>query len=346
MKILGKRIQKGSLLLLLSFAAISACCITITGTIKAGRENELQSRRFYTEKARKFQIENCEVKDLWEEFLNEAEGNHFALYTTIWDEMMDVRGYYGRGKTEEPPILRGRFFDSRDQFGGTHLVVLGKAYEGQIKKEGNEEFWEYRGISYKVIGIMGTREDSRINRSVYLDFASGIDINSVNTRYIIDGRQIKGLNQILQDLEQYMVGKGNINITVSDMKVGIDRLFSEQRITNFLYGLILISFLLSSVIVTALWLSYRGNEISIKRMMGLWKREIVFDICREYGKIALAGYVCSLPFILWMQVKNQALRITYGDMLLSFCLTVVFGFLALCAPLYQEMKTVISERMR
>ena len=65
MKIAGKRIPKGTLLLASGMFAVSICTLLMTAAFRANRMNELLSRDFYSEKARKFTVMECGDTEFW-----------------------------------------------------------------------------------------------------------------------------------------------------------------------------------------------------------------------------------------------------------------------------------------
>ena len=102
----------------------------------ANRMSELQSRDFYSEKARKFTVMECEATAFWPEFLDGIEGD-LALYHQVWDEAIDIRAVYPKGDIAEPDLVSGRFLSEVDAFGEIPAAVVGRDFETSlIEKDG------------------------------------------------------------------------------------------------------------------------------------------------------------------------------------------------------------------
>ena len=99
MKIAGKKIPKGSFLLAVSFAAISACLLLVLSSARTGRAEALSRNGLYSGCQRSFGISNAEGDGLWEDIIPELDGkfDNFALFLSVEDTDILVKGTFVKG---------------------------------------------------------------------------------------------------------------------------------------------------------------------------------------------------------------------------------------------------------
>ncbi len=341
-----KRISFGTVLLCVSFFAIATCCMIILGAMRTDNLNKLQSRKYYSDNAVTFDLRDFDSDSYWEQWINQYEWNDIAIYTVIWDEERDVRALYGKGKYEHPNMIEGSIDALSEGYANEKRAVVGKNFISEIYEENGDRYISYCEEEYKVVGIMGTEEESRANNSLYIDFASGVNINSINTGYVLDGRDDDSISIVKNDLEQAVLGKGNIDISYKTVSGGVDKIFKNIKTTQGLYSLVLLCFFLSTVIIAALWIMCQKQKVAVKRMLGYKDIYIIFDLGLSYLKIVSVGYVLCLPVVLIVRNNLSAIKLLPSDIFVSFAATVLFGVMALVVPLIGMMRADISEEMK
>lgn len=343
MVIAGKRVPRGSLLLVLGMLAVSVCTLMMSAALRANRLSELQSREFYSDSARDFSITGCEDAAFWEDFF--AGGtDDVILYHQIPDLEMDIRAVYAKGNVNVPEMVWGRFFDETDQFAGLPSAVVGRDWESALVEEDGTFFLDYGGTRFQVLGIMGYAWESRVDRMVYLDFASGLEIVTSDGEYVLDGGGEQEIEQCLDALELELAGKGRIDIAVKDM--GEAQGFLRQNFGAALYFLIYLSFFLSVVIITSLWLGYRRRQIGIMQMLGGTRAEVFLGICRSFLSVTVLSWMAGLVAGFGLSGISEVIVLRYEDMAVSLAATVAAGLLALALPLHRCIGQELNTKMR
>ena len=94
MKIMGKRIPKGSVLLFLSFMALSVCLMLITYTFRTSKELNLGQNNLYSGHQKNFSISQGENETEWDEVLPKllSEGENYAIYVPLQADVVAMRG--------------------------------------------------------------------------------------------------------------------------------------------------------------------------------------------------------------------------------------------------------------
>lgn len=94
MKIAGKRIPKGNLLLFFSFTAISLCLLLIVSAVRAEKVNRLNKYTMYSGHHKGFSISGGDGVEQWEPVISElvSQNEGFTLYVPIEDPGIIVKG--------------------------------------------------------------------------------------------------------------------------------------------------------------------------------------------------------------------------------------------------------------
>ena len=187
MKVLGKKIYRGNVLLLTSYMAVSLCLLLIISAIRIEKINTISRNALYTDNKSNFLLSYAE-EDAWEgvvpELMNEYD--NFVIYYTIPDKDISMRGILVKGTVQEPPMLSGEYFDEETSWSNIRRVVVGKDIENDTYRKDEKTYYDYNGQTYEVIGIMGTEMDSRLNHTMIFDYKSAIIINGINGEYCFD----------------------------------------------------------------------------------------------------------------------------------------------------------------
>lgn len=344
MKVFGKKIPKGTLMLFISFAAITFCCVIMIGALRTNAENDYFIRRLYSDNTRRFQIIDSGDNIFWQSFLTQNTETNFILYCLIKDGETDTRSVYYKGNPDLPPMQSGRFFSEEDCLSENRTVVLGKNHKGNTQTVNGVLYFLYNGRGYEVIGIMGTERPSRINDIVLLNFSSGIDIETTSAAYAVDGPEPAVLERFVQKVSSSFKYPAYVSVSGAYHPTGIGLFFGRQMSTTF-YILILVSFLLSTVIVAFQWIGYRRRAMSIKRMLGYTNMQIAKDTVKSYVKIALYGFATGFLFVLLFS-WNSPMQVLWLDFLIGFGITVIMGLFVLIFPLGRTLNAGIEEEMR
>lgn len=325
---LKKRIPKGNILLLISFAAISVSFLLIVSAAHAGKYTMLSQNSMYTGHEVDFTLYESKDDGLWDNVIPKLseEYDDFALYCPIKNEDYILRGIYVKGRVVSPPMIWGQYFDEKTSWADEPLAVVGKSCEEEITEINGKRCFSYDGTDYEVIGIMGTANESRINEMVFLNFKSVIEIKGINTEYVVDIRNQKELNNIGNKIYGLISGKADCVIYLPGSGVDVEKsIFSKGVIMDTLYVMMLISFSLCTVIITEIWLKYRRQLFFALRLCGFPGYVKILEVYKGYGLISFLGYIVGIGLLMVVSGLFYDLQVNISDIVIAFILSVGLG---------------------
>ena len=329
MKMAGRRIPKGNFLLLFSFAAITLCLFLILAAVRAERRNRLSQNTLYSGYQKGFSIHNADDPEQWLQVIPELAHRHsnFAVYIPVPDPDFIVRGICVMGEAQTPPILEGNYFDSSTSWTDRPAVVLGKQYRGAVTRSGGKMYYRYRNVEYEVIGIMGDEVESRLDQMILMDFKSALRITGINTEYVLDTGRESDLTQVGQDIADLFHSPAEVLIILDDgyRPSVIADLLSDGAVMGTLYILILMSFSLSTLLVTFIWLRFRRQLIFAYFLCGYEKHSQAFEICRRFFLIAGGGFGAGFLMMALVSRYLADIHLVFQDVLTAFGITVGLG---------------------
>ena len=330
MKIFGKKIPGGNFLLFLSFTTISVCIILIVSTMRKESINSLSKNALYTGHQREFSIKYSEDEKQWEQVIPKLCGkeyNNFAVYAPLEDSEKIVRGLYIKGKTDIPPMVRGKYFDESTSWSDKPYAVLGREFERDVYVRDGRRYYSYNNKEYEMLGIMGTKEDSRINYMVIIDFRSAVDIAGINKEYVLDTKKESDLYDVGGDLIVYFASPAEVYIGLDKgpEESFMEKLLSSEVIMDTMQIMILISFLLSTIIVTLIWFRFRRQMMFAWKLCGYEKYAEYIEMAKRYYMTAGVSFVAGsiIMFAIMGIISNMA--ITVGDIITALGMTIGFG---------------------
>ncbi len=329
MKIFGKKFPKGNMLLYISFTAISLCFLLMVSTLRAERKNDMSQRTLYSRHYESFSIVDSDDEHLWEEVMPElgSRNNNFAIYVPMKDEKIILRGIYVKGKVATPPMIRGEYFDASTSWTDEPKIVLGKDLEKDTYVKNGNMYYKYSSIEFLVIGVMGTEEDSKLNNMCILDFKSAVGINGINTAYVLDTKRASKLYDVANDIYNLfpMSASVMIRLTGGDDVSFTARFLSPDTIMDTLYVMILISFALSTVIVTFIWLSLRKQLFFAWKLCGYKKSSIRIEISKRFYLTTGISFITGMILISVISKASSVIDVIFMDVVQAFSMTVGLG---------------------
>lgn len=341
MKIFGRKIPKGNILVLISFAAISLCLIMIISLSRQDKLNNIMRKGLYTGNQKWFEINDCKDEAYWNNVLPDLAENYddFAVYVDLPDPEISVRGIYVSGNVVIPPMLSGKYFDGVSSFGDAPKVVLGKEFEDKIVDRYGKSYFEYCGTECEVIGIMGTQKDSRINHMIVIDFMTALQYTGINTEYTYDVSDKDGVT----DIGQYIYGKFE---SVSQVYMSLETepgkasfvkfLFSVNTIMDTVYVMMLISFIVSTMLVTFIWFRERNTLFKAWELCGYKTKEIMLEVSKRYYAVSFSGFSVGLAAALFITKNMFNNKIEINDIIQAFVVTVGIGTIILACSMLRR----------
>ena len=329
MKIFGKKLPKGNMLLYISFTAISLCFLLMVSTIRAERKNDMSQRTLYSRHYESFSVVDSEDEHQWEEVIPElsSRNNNFTIYVPMQDEKIILRGLYVKGKVTMPPMLRGEYFDASTSWTDEPKIVLGKDFEKDAYMQNDKMYYKYNDTEFHVIGVMGTEENSKINNMCIMDFKSAVGINGINTSYVLDTKKASTLYDVANDINSLFQWPTAvlIRLTGSDDTSFTARFLSPDTIMDTLYVMILISFALSTVIVTFIWLSLRKQLFFAWNLCGYKKSSVRLEISKRFYLTAGISFITGMILISVISKTSSVIDVIFTDVIQAFLMTVGLG---------------------
>ncbi len=302
MKIAGKRIPKGNLLLFFSFTAISLCLLLIVSAVRAEKVNRLNKYTMYSGHHKGFSISGGDGVEQWEPVISElvSQNEGFTLYVPIEDPGIIVKGICTWGDDREVPILWGDYFDFSTSWTDTPRAVL------------------------------GSKDESRINQMLLIDFKSAVGITGVETNYVLDGEK-SDLLGIGQQIYDNMPFPSNVIISLEETEAVsfVERFLAPDVIMDTMYIMILISFSLSTVLVTLIWLRFRRQLFFAWKLCGYDRRSERMEISKRFYLTTGAGFGTGLVLMCVIVQGMSEIHLAFRDILGALAITVGMGTLIL-----------------
>lgn len=343
MKFFGRKIPKGNLFLFISFAAVSLCVLVVVSATRTERLNSLSRNGLYTGHQKPFSISHSENEDQWMDVIPEisAKQNEFSIYLPIKNPKVIIRGIYMNGNIYNVPMLSGNYFDASTSWTDSPRLVIGKDYEKDAYTKAGVRYYAYENEEYEVIGIMGTEEDSRINHMIMMDFKSAVRLAGINTEYVLDTVEQTEIDDVGRELYYGFRSPAEVSI-VLNQKMGesfLSRVLSGEQIVRTMYIVILMSFSLSTVLVTVIWLRFRQQLFFAWNLSGYTMWSELIETAKRYYRITGIGFMTGIGLMYLISQMIPDMRLLFTDVVTSFVITLFFGtvVLAVCYS-YENMR--------
>lgn len=344
MKIMGRKVPKGNFLLFLSFVAVSLCILIILSASRLNQQNNLSQNNLYTEHSRNFSISYAESEDRWEGAIADLSSKYdnFAIYIPIKGEEPEARGIYICGEVDIPPVIEGKYFNQSTSWSDTPAMVLGKEYEKDIIRRDGRMYYKYAGIEFEVIGVIGTEKESRLNYMILMDFKSGLKQTGVNTDYVLDAGKAAAITEIGRELNTHFTSPANFIMILNDVETSfsIADFFSSDSIMQTMFVMILISFFLSTVLVSFIWYRYRNQLRIIWVLSGYQKRYMLLEIAKRFYVTAFAGFGAGVLLMSIVPLVMEGIDMNVIDVLQAFGMTVGLGTVILLVCCFYDKNKV------
>ncbi len=332
MKVAGKKIPRGNVLLFFSFTAISLCLLLIVSAVRAEKVNRLNKYTMYSGHQKGFSVSGGDGAEQWEPVISElaSQNEHFILYVPMEDPGMIVKGICTRGDDREVPMIWGEYFDFSTSWTDTPKAVIGSQYQKDIVERDGKKYYRFNETDFEVIGIMGTEEKSRINQMLLIDFKSAVHITGVETNYVLDGEK-SDLLDIGQKIQDNIPFPSTVVITLeeSDTVSIMEHFLAPDVILDTMYAMILISFSLSTVLVTLIWLRFRRQLFFAWKLCGYEKLSERLEISKRFYMITGAGLGTGLVMMSGIVVAVPEIHLVFRDILGAVGITAGLGTLIL-----------------
>ena len=244
-------------------------------------------------------------------------------------------------------VLKGRFFEKEDFLKGEKLAVIGKGREEEIINKDNDEYILIAGEYYKVIGIIGDKKKKvSYDDNIYVNLDSLI---REDNSYLTGSFNIDSNSKSKKVVEEIKSQIKDLEIYEADNNGDIYSYYNEEVLPSSIRFIvtILLTLILSTSIVTELWIKSRKKEIGIKRALGATKFRISINIIFDLLKIStisyIIGYLIYLSFTYFIYGYPHFYLIS---MIIVFGIITVSALLVSIVPIIKMNKMEPKEIMR
>ena len=239
------------------------------------------------------------------------------------------RGVYYSGDALIPPVIEGRFLTEEECLSDEPLTVIGKEYKEDIFTENGNDYIDYLGKKYQVIGIVGTEEDSTLDSLVFVNLGSMEPDIQLQGRYYVDSRKstekcYEKINNKAMELYGYDLDRCARPETLIDIVSNGLYLKSYLKILSILMAL----FLYISILIQSIGMN--KNTIGIMKTVGIRFDRMFIKVNLRILIIALLGIVLGIITDCGL-IIGSVFDLSASDMTMSLIVIsgISFGLLAL-----------------
>ena len=321
-----KKLKVKNMYLIIIFVSISFFCSLGFGTIQSiiidnkgnGIANKQQSIHFSLDSDKK--ISN-------KEFINtikEIDKVYIQKLDLRYGKYDGMAIYFNYQNNYHSNMLSGSFFKKDDFLDGKPKAVIGKDVTKNVEiDENNNKFFEYEGIKYQVIGIMGYNDrksaydnqfvlnlDSYLSNMNILPNISGMVIDSDDNFTLLN-------NSIKEKTSESRLIKDN------NSEVYINTAIDIETVAKAL-GILCLLIFLNVFNITFQWIYKKRKEIGIKKALGAPEYKIAFEIILENQKVAIISFAAG--YLLYVIIiKSNILAVLGANIyIISTILTLLF----------------------
>lgn len=223
-------------------------------------------------------------------------GANIAVYTDYdmeWQGYdVTIRSMYFSKNYVNLPMISGRFFSKKDFVPESYVAVIGKALQDAVVEENGESCIYINNVKFKVIGILGYEEDTKLDNYIFIN---GYHQNKIFTYQVftIDcfGKNaVNCVGDIVDDINENAKAKAEI---IS----GGENFWDSALVSKVMYGRWFIGILLCNIISVLLisveWVKRNKREYCIRRLVGANHRQIIFLLVKRYCGFIVVAFVFS-----------------------------------------------------
>ncbi|MBQ6051797.1 MAG: ABC transporter permease [Clostridia bacterium] len=346
-----RKISYAQILLIIMFAIISLFVLMMANSYFESQKDDMYYNEFYSSYMRSFEIKYGNGSD----FPYDKLGNNYAVYYGIseaFDRDNDyIRAVYMKGNVAVPNITKGRFFTAEEFDNGAPVAVLGNLCSRNVIEKNGEEYYNFAGVDYKVIGYMGREDEvTDLDNMVWLNMVAYFDSAFAYGKFYIDGG-----NEVQTDSAVTKL----LDLLPDDIRASSSEIVHERRFrsisyfTQRIYDFIIAAIIVNIAIVSVFYAEKRKYRVAVKRMIGASYISIAAEIIGEYALFALSGVVVGIitAFLLRFTAfveSDEVMLMTFSvrSVLIMLVVTVACSVIISVLPVMrlfrQDMSDVIK----
>lgn len=110
-----------------------------------------------------------------------------------------------------------------------------------------------------------------------------------------------------------------------------EKFLSADNIMNAMYIMIIISFVLTTIVVTSIWINERRQLIYALRLCGIDNKFQFFEITKRYIGIFVAGFLSATAASFVLTIIETAINIKLKDVVWAYVMTMCTGLVIIIA---------------
>lgn len=346
MKIMGFRLKKGTPVLfsLIMFLTLSTILVLYN----------MDSRIYLNKISRGFLSQNCKTFSLFDN--NSSKRNIDDIVGCIiggmekktiiiksnMDYTYDMKGIVYKGSTELPPIISGNFLKEDECTSRNMFAVVGRNLSKDIYDNAGKKYINISGRVFEVKGIMGGKEQGRLDNMVYIPFGAALEISGYGAgSYSIDGEDNLIYKSIVNIRD--LLSKIHIDIAV-DSNNGIESKLPD-KIYQIYIGLF-VAFILAILSGMGYWLSGQAGRIETERILGAGNIRVGIRLLYSYIKIWLAAFITGIMLSVILYMSKIIYLPNVMEYFISALITLMPGFVSVSFYVMKSLVLCIKQKRR
>lgn len=347
MKIMGFRLKKGTPVLFLLIMFLMLSTILVLYNMDSRIYLNKISRGFLSENSRTFSLfGNNDIRedirsDIVHCFSGGMEDGTVIIKPGI-DYTYDMRGIIYKDGAELPPLISGHFLEKDECMSEDMSAVVGRNLSKDIYDNAGKKYISLSGRVFEVKGIIGGREQGRLDNMVYIPFGTALEISGYETgSYSIDGveafidKSIVNIRGLLSEINIDLAVEGN-----TDVKNGL-----PDKIYQIYLGLF-VAFILAILSGMGYWLSEQTGRIETERILGAGNIRVGIRLVYSYIRIWLAAFIAGLMASVILYRLGIIYLPNIREYLISALITFLPGFASVFFYIVKSLVLCIRQKRR
>ena len=164
-----------------------------------------------------------------------------------------------------------------------------------------------------------------------MDFKSAVRRAGINAEYVLDTKKETEINEVGREISYSFRSPAEVSIVLNQGTEDsfVSRALSSERIVKTMYMMVLISFSLSTVLVTIIWLRFRRQLFGAWTLCGYEIRSEMIELAKRYYRITGVGFMAGFGLMYLISRMVTDIRFMLIDTITSFLITLFFGTIVL-----------------
>lgn len=251
----------------------------------------------------------------------------------------DIRAIIFSKKTNMPSMKEGRYFKEEDFENDNKLAVIGVDFNQDfIIQEDNKRFVMYQNEKYEIIGIMGYKEVSKIDRACFITLNDEL-LQSPGT-FAIDSNNYKNVSNFYEKIQPFFEDCVQINKETNS----VNRFFKVEGFNIFMFIILIMLFLLTTVSVSLYWVRKRKREIAVLRLLGYSDKRITKTILFRYLNLThISVFIGFIIGIIGVRIAGYTISLLI--IIISYFVMLLCCIIAAVVPIHQALEINLSSQL-